>query len=153
MRVCSKPGCTNGAVATLTYDYQDSTAVLGPLATSVQPHTYDFCDNHAQNLTVPRGWQVIRLQTKFDPAPPSSEDLLALVEVIRDVAGVRPGSEEEAGDSPRFQNVQGRAGRVAEVRRDTEDPAAKYAPLQRREHLTVIAGEGSDSAGPGLIQR
>ncbi len=144
MRVCSKPGCTNGAVATLTYDYQDSTAVLGPLATSTQPHTYDFCDNHAQNLTVPRGWQVIRLQTKFDPAPPSGEDLLALVEAIRDVAGVH--TDDEA-DGQHFQSVR----RPGEPRRDAEDPAVKYAPLQRREHLTVISGEGSDTAGPGLI--
>ena len=97
MRLCSKPSCTRGAVATLTYDYQDSTAVLGPLATSVEPHTYDLCEVHAESLTVPRGWQVVRLQTRFEPAPPSSDDLLALVEVIREQSFKdRYGSEPEA---------------------------------------------------------
>ena len=93
MRKCSKPGCGRAAVATLTYDYHDSTAVLGPLATAAQPHAYDLCEEHAESMTVPRGWQVMRLQTKFEPAPPSPDDLLALVEVIRDVAG---GTEEES---------------------------------------------------------
>lgn len=131
MRLCSKPSCTRGAVATLTYDYQDSTAVLGPLATSVEPHTYDLCEVHAESLTVPRGWQVVRLQTRFEPAPPSSDDLLALVEVIRDVAGVE--NDREAPDMPREP--------VAIEDGNRED---KYAPLRRRDHFTVITGEGGE---------
>lgn len=129
MRVCSKPGCTRGAVATLTYDYQEQTAVLGPLALSVEPHTYDLCEVHADSLTVPRGWQVIRLQTRFDPAPPSGEDLLALVEVIRDVAG---SSSEAPSEAPRHR-APGRG---------TGDPADKYAPRRRRDSFNVIDGEG-----------
>ena len=101
MRKCSKPGCGRAAVATLTYDYHDSTAVLGPLATAAQPHAYDLCEEHAESMTVPRGWQVMRLQTKFEPAPPSADDLLALVEVIRDVAGA-PEEENDAARSARF---------------------------------------------------
>lgn len=110
MRKCSKPGCGRGAVATLTYDYHDSTAVLGPLATSAQPHAYDLCEDHAESMTVPRGWQVMRLQTKFEPAPPSGDDLLALVEVIRDVAGGHGEEEAPADQSARFggSHVRGR---------------------------------------------
>ena len=60
-RRCSKPSCSKRAVATLTYVYADSTAVLGPLATFAEPHCYDLCDDHAARMTAPRGWDVVRL--------------------------------------------------------------------------------------------
>ena len=47
-RQCSKTGCSGPAVATLTYVYRESTAVLGPLATYAEPHTYDLCSRHAE---------------------------------------------------------------------------------------------------------
>ena len=65
-RHCSKPGCSTVAVATLTYDYRDSTVVVGPLATVADPNSYDLCDEHAQNLKAPLGWQVVRLATTFE---------------------------------------------------------------------------------------
>ena len=37
VRRCSRAGCINPAVATLTYAYADSTAVVGPLATYAEP--------------------------------------------------------------------------------------------------------------------
>ncbi|MCD4549734.1 MULTISPECIES: DUF3499 domain-containing protein [unclassified Schaalia] len=86
VRHCSKPGCTRQSVATLTYDYHESTAVLGPLATAAEPHTYDLCELHAEHLTVPRGWQVVRLHTTFEPAEPSEDDLMALVNAVRQAA-------------------------------------------------------------------
>ena len=46
---------------TLTYVYRDSTAVLGPLAAYVEPHCYDLCAAHADRMTVPIGWEVVRL--------------------------------------------------------------------------------------------
>jgi hypothetical protein len=49
-------------VATLTYAYADSTAVVGPLATYAEPHCYDLCFEHAHRLTAPRGWEVVRLE-------------------------------------------------------------------------------------------
>lgn len=66
--------------------YADSTAVLGPLATFAEPHTYDLCAAHADRLVVPRGWEVIRLDP--DPATlgPSSDDLLALADAVREAA-------------------------------------------------------------------
>jgi hypothetical protein len=70
-------------VATLTYVYADSTAVLGPLATFAEPHTYDLCAHHADRLTVPRGWEVLRLA--LPARQPSPDDLLALAEAVRDV--------------------------------------------------------------------
>ncbi|GAB3616010.1 hypothetical protein GCM10027416_05670 [Okibacterium endophyticum] len=53
-------GCSRDAVSTLTYDYGDSMAVLGPLGISREPHSYDLCSIHAERLSVPQGWQVIR---------------------------------------------------------------------------------------------
>ena len=54
-------------MATLTYVYSDSNAVLGPLAASAEPHSYDLCERHAARLTAPRGWTMVRLE-------PSTED-------------------------------------------------------------------------------
>ena len=58
-------------MATLTYVYADSTAVLGPLATYAEPHCYDLCEQHADSLTVPRGWEVLRLAMPATPAGPA----------------------------------------------------------------------------------
>ncbi|PZE26399.1 MULTISPECIES: DUF3499 family protein [unclassified Curtobacterium] len=60
VRICSKVACGAGAVATLTYDYADSMVVVGPLSIRVEPHGYDLCGRHAERLSVPRGWQVVR---------------------------------------------------------------------------------------------
>ena len=60
-RRCSRPACKRAAVHTLTYVYRDSTAVLGPLAAYVEPHCYDLCAAHADRMTVPIGWEVVRL--------------------------------------------------------------------------------------------
>jgi hypothetical protein len=59
-RPCSKVACTQHATATLTYDYADSMAVMGPLSQKAEPHSYDLCEKHSSRLSVPQGWQVIR---------------------------------------------------------------------------------------------
>ena len=59
-RPCSKVACRADAVATLTYVYADSMAVLGPLSGKPEPHSYDLCEKHAERMSVPQGWQVIR---------------------------------------------------------------------------------------------
>jgi hypothetical protein len=59
-RLCSKVACTNIAVSTLTYDYADSMAVLGPLSFTAEPHSYDLCAKHSERLSAPQGWQVVR---------------------------------------------------------------------------------------------
>jgi len=71
---------------TLTYVYADQTAVLGPLATYAEPHAYDRCDAHSERLSAPRDWEVLRLAA--DPAAqgPTSDDLLALADAVREAA-------------------------------------------------------------------
>lgn len=85
VRRCSRTACSRPAVATLTYVYADSTAVLGPLATYAEPHCYDLCAEHAERLTAPRGWEVMRL-ADTGPAAPSRDDLLALADAVREAA-------------------------------------------------------------------
>ena len=83
-RCCSRTACKHPPVYTLTYVYRDSTAVLGPLATYVEPHCYDLCEKHAGRLTAPRGWDVVRLPV--DPAQERADDLEALANAVREAA-------------------------------------------------------------------
>lgn len=73
-------------MATLTYVYADSTAVVGPLATYAEPHSYDLCEQHATNLTAPRGWEVVRLEIDGALPTPNSDDLEALANAVREAA-------------------------------------------------------------------
>jgi hypothetical protein len=84
-------------VATLTYVYADSTAVLGPLAQLAEPHSYDLCAEHADRLTAPRGWEVVRLTTQLEDAGPTPDDLSALAEAVREAGRVRPPARPEPG--------------------------------------------------------
>ncbi|UZN01898.1 DUF3499 domain-containing protein [Cellulomonas sp. S1-8] len=119
VRQCSRTACPHAAVATLTYVYADSTAVLGPLAQLAEPHSYDLCVEHADRLTAPRGWEVVRLLPDLQSVAPSHDDLVALADAVR-----------EAG------------------RRRTPEPAPALAtappPLpdtaRRRGHLRVVPG-------------
>ena len=81
MRQCSRTACGQQAVATLTYVYADSTVVLGPLSQLAEPHAYDLCAAHAERLTVPRGWVVVRLELA---SVSCSDDLLALADAVRE---------------------------------------------------------------------
>ncbi len=93
----------------------DSTAVLGPLAIRAEPHGYDLCARHAQSLSAPRGWEVIRLAPAAD-AEPNVDDLLALADAVREV-GLTYGDPEPA----------------------TEPRRGGMVEIARRGHLTVLA--------------
>lgn len=81
-RLCSRQTCRRDAVMTLTYVYSDSTAVVGPLAGHAEPHAYDLCAVHADRLTVPRGWRVVRLE--LPEARARREDIGAVAEAVRE---------------------------------------------------------------------
>lgn len=81
IRQCSRTACKEPAVATLTYVYADSTAVLGPLAVHAEPHSYDLCLEHATSLTVPRGWDVVRLSGEY-ARPDQHDDLVAIANAV-----------------------------------------------------------------------
>jgi len=58
-RSCARPGCGDPATATFGYDYSERTVFLDPLADEAHPACYDVCRRHADNLSVPKGWQLI----------------------------------------------------------------------------------------------
>lgn len=99
---------------TLTYVYRDSTAVLGPLAAYVEPHCYDLCADHADRLTAPMGWELLRLPKEEEPEQRSADDLEALADAVREAA--RP------------------AGPVAE-------PVGQGTEVGRRGHLRVLRSD------------
>lgn len=102
-------------MATLTYVYSDQTAVLGPLATYAEPHAYDLCDAHSDRLSAPRGWEVLRLAP--DAVGPSTDDLLALADAVREAARPQPAARD-VGAHP--------------------GPAEEPRELGRRGHLRVL---------------
>jgi hypothetical protein len=118
-------------VATLTYVYGDQTAVLGPLATFAEPHAYDLCEEHSERLSAPRGWEVLRLAPDPDSLGPTSDDLLALADAVREAARPAPapssGADRQAGRSPHAMAAGNETGREVgrrghlRVLRDTED--------------------------------
>lgn len=127
-RRCSKTTCQQAAVATLTYAYADRAAVLGPLATYAEPHTYDLCEAHASRLTAPRGWDVVRLShdgyDSYETIEVPEDDLLALADALREPA-VAPAPAQTAA-------AMGFAS------------GSQPAPGARRVHLRVLPGMADD---------
>jgi hypothetical protein len=115
-RCCSRTACKHPPVYTLTYVYRDSTAVLGPLATYVEPHCYDLCEKHATRLTAPRGWDVVRLP--MDPAQERADDLEALANAVMETQPQRRLSKDLSKDQePVGQGVEvGRRGHLRVLR-------------------------------------
>ena len=113
-RQCTRTVCSRPAAATLTYVYADSTVVVGQLAASAEPHSYDLCADHADRFTAPRGWDVVHIHQEFADTGPSDDDVDALARAVR-----------EAG-------------------RPRESQAAPTPPLAsepRRGHLRVVSGD------------
>jgi hypothetical protein len=113
-RQCSRPACKQAALFTLTYVYRDSSAVLGPLAAYTEPHCYDLCAAHAGRLTVPRGWEVVRLPA--GPPEQEADDLEALANAVREAA------LPQAAAEPVGQGVEvGRRGHLRVLRSSPPD--------------------------------
>ncbi len=119
-RLCSKSGCRQAAIATLTYAYADRAAVVGPLALRHEPGSYDLCDDHCAGLSTPRGWELIRLPLDADDPAPSHDDLLALADAVREV-GLTWDTPSASGE-PAAPRVTRRRGHLSVVA-DLEDAA------------------------------
>ncbi len=137
MRRCSRTACPRRAVATLTYVYAESTAVLGPLATFAEPHTYDLCGEHAQRLTAPRGWDVVRLSDRFEDVPEAPDDLLAVADALKDRA--ESPAQADPADSSTASGARGQRS------------AGDYPGRHRGAGVTDVApGPGAAPPLPGL---
>lgn len=112
-RCCSRTACKHPPVYTLTYVYRDSTAVLGPLAAYVEPHSYDLCEKHAARLVAPRGWDVVRLPV--ETVQDRADDLEALANAVMET-------------QPR-----GRPDNRLE-----KEPVGQGVEISRRGHLRVL---------------
>ena len=110
----------------MTYGYREATAVIGPLSPVPLQGAFDLCKDHANHVTAPVGWQMVRLQTKFEEAPPSTDDLLALADAIR---------EASRRDVPPPKPAQ------REIRRPAADVSTRPHP---RPRLTLIDGGDND---------
>lgn len=117
-------------MATLTYVYAESTAVVGPLGPAREPGCYDLCREHYGALSAPRGWEVIRLPgVEEAPAVTADDDLMALARAVRE-AGML--DEEVAPQA------------------DREPDAAGVRVVAQRGHLSVIV---DSSAQPEVSGR
>lgn len=104
---------------TLTYIYADSTAVLGPLATFSEPHSYDLCEAHGKRLTVPNGWNVIKEESSQLNSGPSEDDLMAIADAVREVANLNMtpviSSESTSSNANNSEAQIGRRGHLRAV--------------------------------------
>ncbi|WP_198289488.1 DUF3499 domain-containing protein [Rhodococcus sp. AW25M09] len=128
LRGCCRPGCNRSAVATLTYVYSDSTAVVGPLATVDEPHSWDLCEIHASTTTAPKGWELVRYEGGYSTSTPDEDDLTALAEAVR---------EAGRGDRVRSEDREN-ADRAASRPSDGERRSAPAVRTGRRGHLRVL---------------
>ena len=122
-RCCSRTACKQPPVYTLTYVYRDSTAVLGPRAAYGEPHCYDLCAKHAERLTVPRGWDGVRLPG--DPVQQSVDDLEALANAVREVSQQQ---HQRPAVEPVGQGVE--VGRRRHLRMVRSAPAEPKSPTE-----------------------
>ena len=123
-------------MATLTFVYSDSTAVVGPLATAAEPHSWDLCFSHAGRITAPRGWELVRHPGPL-PTHPDDDDLVALADAVREGHDAMPAAAPMAG----FSDVAGPAPTMR-----AGMPGGALAPTverpgtsgRRRGHLRVL---------------
>jgi Protein of unknown function (DUF3499) len=57
-RQCSRTGCADEAISTLSYQYARSLVWLDDLTVERDPHCYDLCQRHTVRLSVPNGWRL-----------------------------------------------------------------------------------------------
>ncbi len=138
-RRCCRPGCPHYGVATLTFVYSDSTAVIGPLAITHEPHSWDLCVSHAGRITAPRGWELVRHAGPL-ATNPDEDDLIALAEAVREGRDVAAG-----GGSAPVNGFHDGGGQYSAAPAEVPSAGVLTSPGQRpatngrrRGHLRVL---------------
>ncbi len=130
-------------MATLTFVYSDSTAVIGPLATAREPHSWDLCVGHAGRITAPRGWDLVRHAGPL-PSHPDEDDLVALADAVREGAPDDRGTSYGGTGSPQngfdgFPDSHvAQAGAQATAPRGRVLAPPEHRSGRRRGHLRVL---------------
>ena len=137
-RRCSRPGCGKPAVATLTYAYAESTAVVGPLAATSEPHSWDLCEHHAEKITAPLGWELLRVDDiTIDD---DDDDLTALAKAVREAVRHPSGL---VADSPATEYRSSHPVHNAKQGTDrnaTKDPSTRSGKGERG-HLRLVSSD------------
>jgi hypothetical protein len=122
-------------VATLTFVYSDSTAVVGPLSTVREPHSWDLCVTHAGRITAPRGWELVRHAGPL-PTHPDDDDLVALADAVREGRDGVPAGAPVHGFSDPVSHPNTSAATASGL---LTSPAHRPAGAgRRRGHLRVL---------------
>jgi hypothetical protein len=102
--------------------------VLGPLSPYVEPHSYDLCGTHADRLTVPLGWAVVRLEAEAPREDSGREvagdDLEALADAVREASRRAPEAPRRGPEPPPHGGPHG--------------PQGGASPGGRRGHLRAV---------------
>ncbi|WP_342319161.1 DUF3499 domain-containing protein [Corynebacterium mayonis] len=130
-RRCCRPGCGRPAVATLIYAYAESTAVIGPLAPTPDPHAWDLCERHSAHITAPVGWDLVRVErVHIDDDELDSleelddEELTALANAVREAGRVTTGLVDTSEDPIEYAAT-----------RDFNDPETSNHPVHRTKRI------------------
>lgn len=119
-------------MATLTYVYSDSTAVVGPMAIAREPHSWDLCIGHASRITAPLGWELMRHSAPL-PTNPDEDDLVALADAVRE------GRVPCTAPVPGFSDPSGAAHATASSSSANVQTGQRSGSVgRRRGHLRVL---------------
>jgi hypothetical protein len=140
-RRCDKPSCGESAAASLSFRYDTGEVWLSDLAEQAHPSRYDLCQRHAEELTVPRGWQRVdeRTASVHAIAPPADAGQ------ARDRVAVGEGT---AGPGTAGGDRSHRANRYAELSADLPRLAAE-AGVGPSEATGPAGGEAEHGAPHG----
>jgi hypothetical protein len=115
----------------LAHRMQAAPGLHAHVAAYVEPHCYDLCAKHAERLTVPRGWDVVRLPG--DPVQQSVDDLEALANAVREASQQRQQPPAPPGPEPVGQGVEvGRRRHLRMVRSAPPETASSSEPAGRQ---------------------
>lgn len=68
-RTCHHAACTAPPLVALVFRYDTRQVWLRPLGAEAHPAVYELCADHADRLTVPRGWE--RIDERGRPTTPA----------------------------------------------------------------------------------
>ncbi|MEH0059327.1 DUF3499 domain-containing protein [Auritidibacter ignavus] len=163
IRQCSKTGCKSPAAATLTFNYRDSTVVVGPMSQRAEPHAHDLCARHAVEMTAPVGWEMMRLFPDENAVPTPEpvadpDDLLALAHAVSrpstDPAQTESEPPEASSTTEELDKDPGRTDRSVEsAHTDTASGLRRPEAMGPEGPARPLHASGGEAPGLGLVKQ